>query len=149
MHPEGTELWRHPPHAGAQDQPFSRQFLQRRDLLHRGQGGTVGQDEDADAEANATRGAGEPGQRDERVDVAAPGALRIVRRDGEVVDHPRRFETRLLRQRRAPAHDVRYGAVSHVAYRDSEVHRFLLLADLLPDLLADLLPDLFSDLSPG
>ena len=117
LDPEGAELGVHPADADAEHQPLAGQLLDARDLLRDRQGRAVGKDQGANAEPDGLGSAGQPGERDEGVHVAPVRALRIFRRNGNVIHHPRGLQTGGLGRGGTGRHGNRSGLVTHVAGR--------------------------------
>ncbi len=101
---EGLKLRRHPADARADDQAIAAEFLDRRDLLGRRQRCAVGQNQDGEAQGDARRDPGEPGERRQGVHIAPAAALGVVWRDGEVIGSPDRFDPGRLGGERAGGH---------------------------------------------
>ena len=97
-------------------------LLDARNLLRDGKRRAVGKHQGADAEPDAPGGAGEPGERDERIHVTPLRALGFLRGNGDMVHDPHRLQAGGLGGRGAFAHDGRCGLIAHVAYGDSDVH---------------------------
>ena len=119
---ERLELGLHPADSDPEDQTAAGKFLDSRDLFGGEHGGTIGQNEYRDAQADSLGHAGEVGQRGQHVEITAARALGVVRRDAQMVRDENRVETQRLGGLHAGANRRAGRLRSHVAHRDSVFH---------------------------
>ena len=122
IHAEHSELPVHPADPDAEDQPPSRQFLDRSDPLRAEEGGTVGDDQHANGQADAFGDPGEKRERRQRLEVAPVRSFRILGRERQVIGDPEIVDAGLLRGA-GRIRDQRAGRLrTHVAQVQAELH---------------------------